>query len=118
MIYDIDGLKKHNNVVEKWHNGAEVQIKLYDGTWEDCNYPSFCYDREYRIKPAKKLVPFDFNDGLIGKVVIKKNKSLRGLITGQDNHGVAVCGMWTTYLGLLDDYLFADGSPCGKEADE
>jgi len=66
----------------------------------------------YRIAPQPKLIPFDYNDDLVGKVV--KIKNLKTLITSQSLSNVFFNEGYTSYKNLLNDFKFLDDKPCGK----
>jgi hypothetical protein len=61
-------------------------------------------------------VPFTFEDDLLGKTVISKDKSCKGVITYQDERKIVIGNYNETYEVLLKDYTFIDGKPCGKLA--
>lgn len=48
---------KHAELIKAWADGAEIQIRvLQSGYWADSTPPAWREDREYRIKPAEKVV--------------------------------------------------------------
>ena len=51
---------KHADLIHAWAEGAVIQFKLPNGTWEDClnNLPAWDVGRDYRIKPAIKKINF------------------------------------------------------------
>ena len=77
-----------------------------------------------RVKPEPEIIPFDYSDDLVGKVVATKHLQLKNLIVAQSERGVSlVVGINTsdgflTYEELLSEKVFLDGSPCGKERAE
>lgn len=104
--------------------GKQVQFKNDDGSWKtgSCEW-SFGFTQpveRYRIKPERKLVPFDFShaDELIGKTI--KNKSNGGLylITKVSELGINAGMLQMTYEGLLKCCTFTNDSPCGKWVEE
>jgi hypothetical protein len=75
--------------------------------------------KDWRPKSQKKYVPFTNEDDLLGMKI--KNKFQKGptiykyIIIKQCDNGVATS--WNdsiTYENLLNNYMFLDGSPCGK----
>ena len=46
---------KHAELIKAWADGAEIQVKNDDGVWRDAE-PLWCDYKEYRIKPAEKVV--------------------------------------------------------------
>ena len=61
-----------------------------------------------------EYVSFTFEDNLLGKEVIGKNKLYKGIITYQDESKIVIATFVETYEDLLRDYTFVDGKPCGK----
>ena len=47
---------KHAEVIHAWADGAQLQLKCFNGKWEDTNEPNWINGLEYRIKPAEKVV--------------------------------------------------------------
>jgi hypothetical protein len=45
---------KHADLIHAWADGAQIQIKEYDGNWLDIEMPSWMDDVTYRIKPEPK----------------------------------------------------------------
>jgi hypothetical protein len=74
---------------------------------------------KYRVKPESQYQhqPFDFTDAerLIGKIVRSKDdNNFLGMITSVSMDSVAIGGVFLRHKGLLKDFLFLDGSICGK----
>ncbi len=44
---------KHSEIIKAWADGAEIEIKFYDG-WRNCPSPEWFTGDEYRIKPEPK----------------------------------------------------------------
>lgn len=105
-------------VMQAFKEGKEIESKINFGVeWHDTATPSWDFSTfEYRVKPEPeppKYVPFSFDDDLVGKVVI--NGNIKAIILAQKVDFVRVDAMaWTDYIGLLKNYTFLDGSPCGK----
>lgn len=49
---------KHAEAIKAWADGAEIQHRAYDGKWEDCNYPYWYEEKEYRVKPKTKVIKY------------------------------------------------------------
>ena len=51
---------KHADLIHAWAEGAIIQFKASDGTWENClhNEPLWRSDVCYRIEPAAKKITF------------------------------------------------------------
>jgi hypothetical protein len=65
-----EGLRKHWSEVQAFRDGAEVEYLSCEGLWEGTSDPVFSLRYEYRVKPTKKLVPFDFESWVkLGPVV-------------------------------------------------
>jgi hypothetical protein len=48
---------KHADLIHAWAEGAEIEIyDTFVNRWNECSYPSFCHDLEYRIKPKPDVV--------------------------------------------------------------
>lgn len=49
---------KHADLIKNWADGAEIQFKYPDDTWENvCGTPTWASTTEYRIKP-KNIVSY------------------------------------------------------------
>ena len=73
------------------------------------------YSFDYRVKEEPKepkYIPFTFEDAefLIGKVVKSKDENWVEMISWCGDIATSV----SNYKTLLSDYIFLDGSPCGK----
>jgi hypothetical protein len=107
-------------ILKAYAEGKTIQVLFLDGIWHDIIDPEFgsTYSK-YRIKPENKLVPFTYEDNLIGKLVIGKIASERVMITGQTLEHAFLCGNETcSYKYLFANFVFEDGYPCGKEIEE
>jgi len=114
---------KHNHLILKaFSEGKTIQYTCDDMTgWkdvEDKNYGFFDFENfTYRIKPESKIVPFTYEDDLVGKVIKSKHGNyIKLLITWQDDDcvGYNLDDGSMDYECLLLDYIFLDGSLCGK----
>ena len=45
---------KHAEIIKAWADGAKIQVKAFNLTWDDRENPFWCLNREYRIKPEPK----------------------------------------------------------------
>jgi hypothetical protein len=59
-------------------------------------------------------IPFTFKDDLIGKQIISKDNSCKGIITYQNKDNIKLSDVFHSYGYILDKYEFIDGKPCGK----
>lgn len=109
---------KHAEVIKSWADGAEIECRSdIHSNWIPVKDPSWYNNYEYRIKLEPKLIPFTFEDRelLRGKWVTKKSVNTEWLIVTISEHGVLIHHTYTVnYRELLSDYIFTDGSPCGK----
>ena len=118
-----EDLIKHWDVIEAFKNGESVEV--YDFAlkdWTTLDYPNFYRHHVYRVKPKPEYrvkpeyVPFDFSDAqqLLGKIVIAKNEDFVGIISAVAQNAVYIGGCIELYKRLMEDFTFADGTPCGK----
>jgi hypothetical protein len=45
---------KHAELIKAWADGAEIEIRGYEGRWNDCPDPTWHPNATYRIKPETK----------------------------------------------------------------
>ena len=126
--------KEMIGVMQAYDRGEQIQLLDRLGNWVDIDMPEWSWGlRDYRVKPNKKYVPFDTaeeffaaqmahgGDALITieDGVLKKHDisvSLDGSVYDHiDDGSVDYIGYFEDLL--LEDYKFADGTPCGKEVD-
>lgn len=103
-------------VLTAFKNGKDIELDI-NQNWFSIpeNYNKWDFvNHTYRIAPEPKLVPFDYNDDLVGKVVKDKSDIIKELIIIQATKSVILGNSEVTYQGLLDYYTFLDGKPCGK----
>ena len=101
---------KEGKEIELYGESKQEWVVILNPLWDFSN-------KIYRIKPdqkIKKLVPFDFDDDLLGKVIKYKTSPIKGVIVGQDDVNVLINNKVASYKFLLDYYTFMDGSRCGK----
>ena len=111
----------HQALIDEWETSGKTKIvqywhKLHQRWYDVEGLPIFSNDIEYRLKPEPEYIPFDFSDAnkLIGKAVKAKDSSHLMLITIVDLIHVRISQAWIKYQELLDDYIFLNGTPCGK----
>ena len=127
-------IKEMIEVMQAYDRGEQVQLLNINGNWEDKDNPAWNWAKcDYRVKPKTMYVPFDTpeeffaaqrahgGDALITieDGVLKKHDisvSLDGSVYDHiDDGSVDYIGYFKDLL--LEDYKFADGTPCGKEVD-
>ena len=118
--------KEMIEVMQAYERGEKIEA-LYNDVWVDIDMPEWSWGlRDYRVKQEQKFVPFDTAEEFLAA----QRKHGCCLITIEDGkqklHDVSITldGIVFEhgYLGnledlLLEDYKFADGTPCGKEVD-
>ena len=125
--------KQMIDVMQAYLDGEQIEESIDQKVWFTCE-PIWNWAKcDYRVKPKTKYVPFDtaeeflaaqrkhgfdvisINDG----VALKAHDisvSLDGSVYDHtDDGGVDYIGKFEDLL--LEDYKFADGTPCGKEVE-
>ena len=46
-------VRAHRELILKWLDGANIQVKTRNDGWRDISYPGFLPHNEYRVKPEK-----------------------------------------------------------------
>ena len=112
--------KELSDILLAYSQGKTIQTQSFFGPWYDLagfymEYLNF----NLRIKPESKLVPFTFEDELLGRKIIYSDGT-RAMITAQKKDGVYIGGSLnlTSYSSLISTTKFEDGSPCGKYINE
>ena len=103
-------------VLTAFKEGKAIEIDINQNWFSiNNNYKSwdFC-NKTYRIAPEPKLVPFDYNDNLVGKIVKHKTIPYRSIIIAQDIGNCIIDRNFISYKDLLNNFTFLDGKPCGK----
>ena len=121
QIY-IDGTVEGEGVFKGWQDITDFDLEYLNQNDFFKELPSYDYDSSFkmngllRIKPEPKLVPFTFEDNLIGRIIKLKSINFKFLITTQNNIGIGISYIPSIikYDQLLNEYCFDDGSPCGK----
>jgi hypothetical protein len=113
--------KKAAEIMSAYADGAKLQFRYRDdenGWGELTANPFFNWlHNDYRIKPPEpKLVPFTYEDNelFLGKVVIHKDSPYRSLIIACYSRDLVLSNGACDYDRLLKEYVFKDGSQCGK----
>lgn len=130
-------IKEMKEIIEAIEAGKPIQCKCVsdgdDGVWEDTTnnaYPNFYYC-VYRIKseePKKKWRPFNNLEefinaaGGLGAIWLKRKDINRMQLVisidyDDNDKPIRVCSVWESFNKLLENYTFADGTPCGVEED-
>lgn len=127
-------IKEMIGVMQAYERGEQIEsiCNIKHATWYECNNPIWNWSEfDYRVKPKTKYIPFETAEEFFAA----QRKHGCGLITIEDgekkSHDVSITidgivfehgeDNWACkYLGdledlLLEDYKFADGTPCGKE---
>lgn len=110
-----EDLNKHKECILAWGEGAEIEYQNSSGNWESIFLPTWCESIKYRIKSKPKLVPFTYDDNLVGLSIINKSVIGKFLIVEQDIDRIYFgINESVLYKELFDYYTFIDGTPCGK----
>ena len=108
-------------IIEAFVNGKVIEY-LFVGEWRVATCPEWTPGVKYRIRQEPKLVPFTFEDNLLFRdkwIRCKKHDFKRSMrIIKYDGDCVSISNKSFGYAIFLDDYLFEDGSPCGKYINE
>ena len=128
--------KEMIEVMQSYERGEQIQLLNRCGIWVDIDMPEWSWAKcDYRVKPKNSYVPFDTPEEFLAA----QREHGDGLISIDDNgvvkaHDISISpdgsvyehgeNQWTStceYVGdikdLLEDYKFADGTPCGKEVE-
>lgn len=115
---DKNKTKELSDILRLYSDRAISQISNNVNQWVEFSMtaPEHKY---YRIKEEPKLIPFTFEDNLLGKIVVYSDES-KAMITAQKKDGVYIGGSLnlTSYSNLMTFVKFEDGSPCGKYINE
>lgn len=107
--FDVEMAYLEGSEIEYYHAGNKA--------WEPATPPLFdWYTTMYRVKPQPKMVPLDFTDQLVGKVIVHNKTGTRYSIVRQTEDAISTWSHSIDYDDLMTDYTFLDGTICGKEA--
>lgn len=97
-------------------NGAKIQYAEPGRGWVDCPEPRWSERYLYRIKPQPEYVPLDLLDTerIIMTIIIEKKTGINKVITEVKENGVYAGSGSILFEKLLNEFTFADGTPCGK----
>lgn len=98
-------ISKIGEIVNKDSNSYRVKIDN-DNDWF---YPYFVLE-----KYVEEWIPFTFEDDLLGKRFTDKESSIKYLLTSQTKTGIGTDDYYICYEDFLKNWIFLDGSPCGK----
>ena len=112
-------------IIKAWSEGKRIECKSRideDGWYELMGPLSFDPKYQWRIKPEPELVPFDYEDNLIGKIIVEKDIKRKFMVIFQDEHGIIYIDLHfgeinVSYAELLTCYTFIDGTNCGKKVE-
>ena len=122
--------KELAELLNAFAGGKQLQYQSERFAW--CGASSLAYiadsvingKRPIRIKPETKRVEYNFDDDLIGKIVIEKHKFsvVKRMIISQDKISVLISDYqsytdktWYGYNQLAELFTWSDNSPCYKE---
>ena len=112
--------KKLSEILKAYSEGQTIQI-LKNNEWVDVVgelYNTMYSFETLRIKPESRLVPFTFEDNLVGKIIL--TKGYKTMILSQHETGILTVNtsFLIDYDRLLNYYTFEDGSPCGRYVEQ
>lgn len=121
--------KEAIKVMQAYVDGNEIESKLKEKTDSEFIAPINInwdfYRYEYRVKPKETYRPYkdaEEMDAAIkkhGNYVLGNACNYRGVVMGWGNCTVQISGYGTmTYVGLLNNHRWVDGTPCGVKVDE
>jgi alanyl-tRNA synthetase len=99
LLKKLSAIRNDYGILEKENQGLKKRLLKQSGNYK---------------KKQPKLIPFDANDELMGRIVQIKDKKVTGMITEVYETGVGCFNGFHRYIDLLEDFVFSDGSPCGK----
>lgn len=124
------------DILIAYAEGKTIQRSLIDNKWKDledlkgedlkqASIPIKGVNFTLRIKPEPKLVPFTFEDNLLFRdrwIYMDLYKTtIQKIFQITKNDILLVYGAKSvrcTYSNLLENYLFEDGTKCGKYINE
>ena len=109
-------------IIEAFVNGKVIEY-LFVGEWRVATCPEWTPGVKYRIRQEPKLVPFTFEDNLSFRDKWFKDKQNKQMLVkiysiNRRDGEILIGEEWVTYKQFLDEYIFEDGSPCGKYINE
>ena len=117
-------------IIQALAEGKHIQLKDKTGNWMDIDFINveLCNPNVYRIKPVPKYRPFANAEECWTEMLkhqpfgwLKdKNDGHRTLITVVDNDNMMALNgrVGWDFLGMMNNYVFADGTPFGVKVEE
>ena len=121
--------KELAKILKAYSEGKTIQRELCNNKWEDIKdlkgedikQSTIKLMSDYlnlRIKPEPKLVPFTLEDNKLfrDKWIKSKKNALPGVfrVISCNESNIHIEFGAIGYASLLDEFIFEDGSPCGK----
>lgn len=123
-------VKEMIEVMQAYERGEKIEF-CYGGDWREIDLPSWSWGfQDYRVKQEPKFVPFDTAEEFFaaqrahGINIVHIGETLRLLGFVSCKNKVLVTDLTynfkinVSFCDLLHFYIFADGTPCGKEVKE
>ena len=118
---DKNKAKELSDILLAYSQGKLIQISNNGNQWVEwiaTNPDSIFNYNYYRIKPQPKLVPFTLEDNKLfrDKWIKSKKNALPGVfrVISCNESNIHIEFGAIGYASLLDEFIFEDGSPCGK----
>ena len=131
ILKDKEEVKSVMNIIQAFADGKTIQaIDPYDDEW--CNQTKLnfeaLFEGQYRIKPEPKYRPFANAEECWNEMqkhqpfgwLKDKNDEHLTLITIVDNDSMMALNgrVGWDFLGMMNNYVFADGTPFGVKEEE
>lgn len=116
-------------IIQAYAEGKIIQFRNAFGNWIDCDGALFNYPpKDYRIKPEPKYRPFKDKEecwqemlkhqpfGWVKNKIVENEYYLTDGVFYSENLEcpvVSMSGEALSYEEMINDYLFADGTPFG-----
>lgn len=115
-----DRVKEILPIMQAFAEGKVIQCRnkeAIDFRWRDIDTPSWIDNLVYRIKPEPHYIPFTYEDHKLFKdkwIKHKKYNNTLNRVVRIGNSVIYTPDYPVSYETLLSDYVFEDGTPCGK----
>lgn len=115
--------KRAVEVMNAYINGKEIEYKNAICDWESTNSPCWNWDSlDYRVKPQSQYVPYDdVSEVQRDKWVRHKDSTILQPIIAIDRekeYHIRIGITWYTLKQFLGQFVYEDGTPCGKLVSE
>ena len=131
IVKNKEEVKSVMNIIQAFANGKTIQaIDPYEDEWVDqagLNFKAL-FEGQYRIKPEPKYRPFKNAEECwqemlkhqpFGWIKGKEDEYHTFITTVDNNDDMSLSGNsgWS-FIGIMNNYTFADGTPFGMKVEE